>query len=337
MSNWYENIPINLNNNGDPLIDNQAESTIEKIKSLEGYSNIFHVCTKSVPNEHTFNLLESLTNNQKKNLFLSYSLTGLNEGRYSFEERVEVIDRLYAILGDVTILLRPLIKGRNDNKENINRIINVAANHGNRIILGGLHSKVLIKQIQNSTEQYFMDCCKANNVKFFNKTSCAVSDIFGTVCKVHGYDNNTPKNLEVLDMLGYRYSIENDRVILNQASSGDLNLVRYITESVPYTKKVISRLNKITALGNHNYEVTSGWLSWSDNKPCNIGCDYCVMSQIDYLKDRTSVGCHPMDIQKIRIDTTPKSVIEIERCDMSTKYYSYKDLRKQCECLKYDK
>ena len=39
--NWYEKIPININNNGDPLIDNQAENTIEKIKSLEGFSNIF--------------------------------------------------------------------------------------------------------------------------------------------------------------------------------------------------------------------------------------------------------------------------------------------------------
>ena len=78
--NWFENIPVNLNNNGDPLIDNQAENTVEKVRSLEGFENKFHICTKAVPSEHTFEILESLTDNQKKNLFLSYSLTGLNEG-----------------------------------------------------------------------------------------------------------------------------------------------------------------------------------------------------------------------------------------------------------------
>lgn len=332
--NWYEKIPININNNGDPLIDNQAENTIEKIKSLEGFSNIFHICTKAVPSENTFLMLEDLTENQKKNLFLSYSLTGLNEGKFSFEQRVEVIDRLFSILGNVTILLRPLIKGRNDNKENIDRIVKVAAGHGNRIILGGLHNEKLIKQIQDSTEQYFMDCCKANGVKYFNKTSCAVADIFGTVCKVHGYDDNYPKDLNVLDMLGYKYELWNNKILLEQASSGDLNLIRYITESVPYTKQVISRLNKVTTIGEHNYEVTSGWLSWSENNPCNIGCDYCVMSQIDYLKDRSSVGCHPKDIEKIRIDNTPKDAINIVS---TNQYISYKDLRKQCECIQYVK
>ncbi len=332
--NWYEKIPVNINNNGDPLIDNQAENTIEKIKSLEGFSNIFHVCTKAVPSENTFNMLEHLTENQKKNLFLSYSLTGLNEGHFSFEQRVEVIDRLFNILGNVTILLRPLIRGRNDNRENISKIIKVASEHGNRIILGGLHNEKLIKQIQDSTEQYFMDCCKANGVKYFNKTSCAVADIFGTTCKVHGYDDNYPKDLNVLDLLGYKYELWNNKILLEQASSGDLNLIRYITESVPYTKQVISRLNKVTTIGEHNYEVTSGWLSWSENNPCNIGCDYCVMSQIDYLKDRSSVGCHPKDIEKIRIDNTPKDAINIVS---TNKYISYKDLRKQCECIQYVK
>lgn len=331
---WFENIPVNINNNGDPLIDNQIENTISKIKSLEGFSNIFHICTKAVPSEYAFSLLEKLTEKQKKNLFLSYSLTGLNEGKYSFEERVKAIDRLYSIFGDVTILLRPLIKGRNDSKENIENIIKVAAIYGNRIIMGGLHDNKLIKQLDDKTKQYFMDCCKANGVKFFNKTSCAVADKFDTICKVHDYEKNNPKNLEVLDKLGYEYEIHDDKVVLSQASCGDLNLVRVITESIPYTKKLISRLNRITTIDNHNYEFTSGWLSWSENKPCNIGCDYCVMSQIDYLKDRSSVGCHPKDIQNIKIDRTPKPAIEIEHKE---KFISYKDCRKQQECIKYDK
>ena len=93
-------------------------------------------------------------------------------------------------------------------------------------------------------------------------------------------------------------------------------------------------MNKVTTVGNHNYEVTSGWLSWSLNKPCNIGCDYCVMSQIDYLKDRSSVGCHPRDIQNIVIDTTPREEIKIQSKE---EFISYKDCRRQTECIKYDK
>lgn len=331
---WYENIPVNINNNGDPLIDNQIENTVMKVKSLTEYANIFHICTKAVPSEYAYSLLETLNVEQVRNLFLSYSLTGLDEGKFSFEQRVETINRLYAMFGDVTILLRPLIRDRNDSKENIERIINVAASHGNKIILGGLHNENLIKQMKDDTKQYFIDCCRANGVKFFNKTSCAVADQFNMVCKVHDYCDNIPKNLNVLEELGYQYELLNDKIVLSQASSGDLNLVRYITESMPYTRKLISRLNKITTIDSHNYEVTSGWLSWSENKPCNIGCDYCVMSQIDYLKDRSSVGCHPKEIKNIRIDTTPKPEIVI---NPNKEFISYMDIRKQQECIKYAK
>lgn len=335
MKEWYENIPVNINNNGDPLIDNQADNTIEKIKSLEGLNNIFHICTKAVPSEETFKKLESLTDNQKKNIFLSYSLTGLNEGGYSFEERVNVISRLHNILGDVTILLRPLIKGRNDSNENIERIIKVASEYGNSIILGGLHNKRLLKQMQDSTEEFFIKCCKKYNVKNFNKTSCAVADKFNTECKIHDYYNNEPVNLDIITTLGYKYSLWNNSILLEQASPGDLNLIRAITKSVPYTKRVITRLNKITTIGNHNYEFTSGWMSWSENNPCNIGCDYCVMSQIDYLRDRSSVGCHPQEVENIKIDNTYKeSVVDTLPIE---EYYSYRDLRRQCECIKYDK
>ena len=329
---WFENIPVNINNNGDPLVDNQIKSTVEKIKSLEGYQNIFHICTKAVPSKKAFELLKELTDEQKKNLFLSYSLTGLNEGGYSFQDRVDTINELYELFGNVTILLRPLIAGRNDSKENIERIVEVASNYGNRIILGGLHNNKLIKQLSDDTKDYFIECCDKYKVKYFNKTSCAVADIFKEPCKVHDYDNNKPVNLNILDILDYKYEIINDKIVLKQASSGDLNLVRYITKSMPYTEKLTSRLNRVSSIGENNYEVTSGWLSWSENKPCPIHCDYCVMSMIDYLADRSSIGCHPKDIINIRIDNTPKEAVLVKK---KGEYISYKDCRKQQECIKY--
>ena len=66
---WYENIPVNINNNGDPLVDNQVKNTVDKIKLLEGYKNILHICTKAVPSEKAFEYLNSLTENQK-NIYL---------------------------------------------------------------------------------------------------------------------------------------------------------------------------------------------------------------------------------------------------------------------------
>ena len=44
-------------------------------------------------------------------------------------------------------------------------------------------------------------------------------------------------------------------------------------------------------------------------------------------------GCHPKDIEKIRIDNTPKDAINIQK--QQDKYISYKDLRKQYECIQY--
>lgn len=76
-------------------------------------------------------------------------------------------------------------------------------------------------------------------------------------------------------------------------------------------------------------------MSWSENNPYNIGCDYCVMSQIDYLRDRSTVGCNPKDVVNIKINNEDKpSIIGAQPIE---KYYSYKDLRKQCKCIKYDK
>lgn len=332
---WFENIPININNNGDPLVDNTIDDTIEKIKSLEGYGNIVHICTKAVPSEYAFEQLSKLTDNQKKNIFLSYSLTGLDEGGYSFDERVDTIDRLYSMFGNITILLRPVIRGLNDSEENIEKIVKVASKYGNRIIMGGLHNNKLMKRLKDETKEYFISCCEKYGVKYFNKTTCAASDVFNISCKVHDYVDNEPINLEVLNMLGYKYTIWNDKILLEQASSGDLNLIRCITKSIPYTKKLTSRLNRVSSNDDHNYEVTSGWLSWSGNFPCPIGCKYCVMSMIDYLHDGSSVGCHPKDVANIRIDNLPRNeYVDIESLE---KYISYKDCRVQQKCLKYGK
>lgn len=330
--NWYENISVMINNHGDPLTDNQVESTVNKSLSMKGYKNTVGICTKAVPSDFAFKELERLKGNNDINLFLAYSLTGLDEGGYSFDERVDVIKRMYDMFGQMTILLRPLIKGQNDSKENIERIVKVAASTSGRIILGGLHNRKLQKQLKDESHDYFIDCCNHYNVKYFNKTSCAIANQYSEPCKVHDLSEN-PINLDVLDSLGYKYEILDGKIVLYQASVGDLNLIRYITNTLPYTQKLTTRLNKISTVGNHNYELTSGWLSWSNNVYCDIQCSYCVMSLIDYLADGTPVGCHPKNLVDIRIDNTEKDAIDIDKKEL---YISYKDCRVIQECMKYD-
>ena len=331
--NWYENIPVMLNNHGDPLTDNQVESTVHKVKSLVGYNNVVGICTKAVPSESAYRKLEQISNIKDVKLFIGYSLTGLNEGNYSFKEREEAIMRLYDMFGQMNIMFRPLIKGRNDSHENIERIVDIAAKTGNNIILGGLHNRKLLKQLKDDTKDYFIDCCNANGVRYFNKTSCVVAYQYNTTCKVHDVTDNKPKNLDIIDKLGYKYTLYNDHILLDWASSGDMNLVRFITESLPYTKKLTSRLNKISFNENHNYELTSGWLSWSNNEDCPIKCDYCVMSLIDYLADKTPVGCHPKDLKNITIqDAFNGDTVDIKP---NGEYISYNDYRVQQDCIKY--
>lgn len=331
---WYENIPVMINNHGDPLTDNQIESTVQKVKSLRGYNNVVGICTKAIPSDRAYQQLEQIAKIKDVKLFVAYSLTGLNEGNYSFEEREEAIMRLYSMFGQMNILLRPLIKGKNDSHENIQRIVEISAKTGNNIILGGLHNKKLLKQLNDEVKDYFIDCCNANGVRYFNKTSCVIAYEHNTSCKVHDVIDSKPKNLDVLDTLGYKYTLYNGHVLLDWASSGDMNLVRYITESLPYTKKLTSRLNKISSVDNHNYELTSGWLSWSNNADCPIKCNYCVMSLIDYLADKTPVGCHPKDLQNLAIrETFDGEAVDIIAKD---KYISYNDYRVPQDCMKYE-
>jgi len=168
----------------------------------------------------------------------------------------------------------------------------------------------------------------------FNKTSCAVADQFDKPCKVHDLGKTTPQNLAVLDELGYKFELWNNKILLEQASVGDLNLIRYITESLPYTKKITTILNRISSVEKRNYELTSGWLSWSNNDPCPIKCNYCVMSMIDYLSDRKPVGCHPKDLLNLTIDNTPSETI-VDDIIPKELYISYKDCRVQQDCIKY--
>ena len=65
-----------------------------------------------------------------------------------------------------------------------------------------------------------------------------------------------------------------------------------------------------------------------------IKCNYCVMSLIDYLADKTPVGCHPKELQNITIcNTFNGQAVDIKVKD---RYISYNDYRVPQDCIKYD-
>ena len=110
---WFEELPIAINNSfGDPFQPSQIYNTLTNINSLENYPSPFCICTKDVPSDKIIELLKRT--NFGNNFLPFYSLTGLNEGDYSFEERERSINELFDLWGKMIIMVRPIIANRND-------------------------------------------------------------------------------------------------------------------------------------------------------------------------------------------------------------------------------
>lgn len=101
-TNWIKELPIAINNAyGDPFTDIQIMDTYDKMLKIYQIDGIGSVCTKAVLSEETIEILRNLPKDISKNIFLQYSLTGLDEGGYTWEERIETIKQLYDIFGHV--------------------------------------------------------------------------------------------------------------------------------------------------------------------------------------------------------------------------------------------
>ncbi|WP_349944467.1 hypothetical protein ABFV83_13175 [Lacrimispora sp. BS-2] len=330
---WWRIIPVSINNAyGDPLTDIQIMDTYDKINKLYENNMRMSLCTKAVPSKEVYEILKTLPSDLKKMMFFQYSLTALDEGGYSFKEREEAIYRLYEILGQVTLMIRPVIPGKNDNIEDMTKIIQVASKTGRQVILGGIHDENKRKVLDEKFYEKVINLCQEYGVEYFNKTSCAAANQFQCDCWMH--DLGTPINLEILDFLEYDYYIKNDRVVLRQATTGDLNFVKIITKSKPYTERLLNNYNILSFKINDNIlECTSSWFSWSNNISCKIACDYCIIRKIDYLLANRKIGCFPGEINKI--ETKHNKQVNEQNCikkENISEMISYDNLRKVQEC-----
>jgi len=297
---WWARLPVSINcAYGDPLLRQQERDTASKLLALHesAHEAPFGFCTKGILTDSGAELLASLPPDPR--YVFRYSLTGLDEGGYTFSQRVDTIRRLGEIFGRerIIISIRPIIANRNDDSRTLGRIVEVAAATSRVLIIGGLHDAYKHKLVAERVDAFLRDCCDKLGVRYFYKSSCSSAFVTGSACWMH--DLGAPRNLEALDMLGYAYEVDDSgtvpAVVLPEATSGDLNFIRTVTASSPKTCRLVSNYNLLTRSPiDIDIEHTSSWYVWARNLPQCLNCDYCIINDIEYLEQsRKDVGVHP--------------------------------------------
>ncbi len=302
---WARRLAISINcAYGDPLIRQQEEDTADKLSQLaeSGHLAPFGFCTKGLLGERAAALFSALP--ESRGHVFRYSLTGLDEAGFPFEERVDTIRRMGEIFGRERIIIspRPIIAGRNDDEATLARIVDVAAETSRTLIIGGLHDAYKHKLLAERVDRFLRSYCDASGVRYFYKSSCSSAFVTGSACWMH--DLGQPCNLEALDELGFRYELDDSgdgraqRIVLDQATTGDLNFVRAVTASMPAARRLVSNYNALSR-GPVGFEIehTSSWYVWARNLPQCLNCDYCIINDIEYLEQqRRDIGAHPADL-----------------------------------------
>jgi hypothetical protein len=273
-----------------------------------------------------------------------YSLTGLDEGGISFDERVRAIIALRRIFPDTLVFTRPIIRNRNDSPEMLRKLADVAAEHTGLLVLGGLHDAKKRKNVETSVEDLLISYCAQRGVPTFHKTSCAGSWLHGADCWVH--DLGEPRNLDALRSLGYEFDVRDGSVVLERGTTGDINFIRMLTRADVFIDDLISNYNMLTMpVGERKLEATSSWFAWSENIDTCLDCNYCIIKQIEYLKKmRVRIGVHPTHLPEIvnglpQVDAFAKFRLTKLPKNDDVRRHRYADVRtvKPCRAPLYDR
>ncbi|SEG94219.1 hypothetical protein SAMN05216223_12981 [Actinacidiphila yanglinensis] len=332
---WTRKIPVSVNDTyGDPFIPEQIDNTVAKLTSLATHRAPIAIFTKAGYDDAVLEKLHGVAHVDKVVVF--YSLTGLDEGGISFDDRVRFIAAIKRIFPNTLVFTRPIIRNRNDDPAMLRRLSEVAAEHTGLLVLGGLHDSKKRKKIELPIESQLIEFCDELGVKTFHKTSCAGAWLHGLDCWVHGL--GAPRNLDVLVALGYQFGIANNSVVLERGTTGDINFVRMLTRSNVYVHELVSNYNLLTLPSGHRkLESTSSWFAWSENIPTCLDCNYCIIKQIEYLKKmQVRIGVHPTRLPEIVVGTD--SAIDFDRFrltklpDVEQGRHTYADVRVAKPC-----
>jgi hypothetical protein len=298
---WTRTLPVSVNDTyGDPFIPEQVPNTVVKLTSLAHHRAPIAIFTKAGYDEDVLRQLRAVPS--KSNVVVYYSLTGLDEGGISFDNRVQFISALKLLFPNTLVFTRPIIRNRNDSPAMLRRLADVAAEHTGALVLGGLHDAKKRKRIERPVEDYLIEYCSERGVATFYKTSCAAAWLHRMTCWVH--DLGAPIQLDVLAALGYEFTVSDDTVILERGTTGDINFIRMITRADVHIRELVSNYNLLTfPAGMRKLEATSSWFAWSENLDVCLDCNYCIIKQIEYLKKiRVRIGVHPTRIPDVVSD-----------------------------------
>ncbi|HEY8455248.1 MAG TPA: hypothetical protein VIL34_06620 [Actinopolymorphaceae bacterium] len=295
---WTRRLPVSVNDTyGDPFIPEQIDNTAFKLRALEEHEAPIAIFTKAGYDAHVLSVLAKLPN--ASNIVIYYSLTALDEGGISFDERLHVIKALTEIFPHTFVFTRPIIRKKNDDPATLRMLAEAAAEYTGRLVLGGIHDSKKRKQLDFSVEEQLLGYCDELGVKAFFKTSCAAAWAYARPCWVH--DLGPPRNLDAMVTLGYQFAANQRGVFLEAGTTGDINFVRMLTGADVYVQRLLSNYNILTIpTGDRKLEATSSWFAWSENIDTCLDCSYCIIKQIEYLKKmRVRIGVHPTRLPEI--------------------------------------
>jgi hypothetical protein len=340
---WADEIPMSINDTyGDPFIVEQVANTREKVDALQGHRAPIAIFTKAPYDARVIPHLKEIARNRMVVPF--YSLTGLDEGGHSFENRRRMIEEMEKAFGYVVMLTRPIIRNRNDDPATLRKIVKVAEETSRLMVLGGVHDSKKRKKLDVDVEQLLLDMCDENGVRAFHKSSCLGAYVHDQPCWIHDIEP-TPRNLDLLPEIGYQAYLQEaaDRsiLVLPEASTGDLNFLRMLTRSRVYAEKLISNYNLLTIpTGDQKYESTSSWFCWAKNIDTCIDCNYCIILQIEYLKKNpVEIGTHPRDLPDIV--RASNQGVDFDRFRLTklpadtSSLHTYEDARVAKPCLRH--
>ena len=307
------NIPVSINTHyGDPFQPNQWEDTLSKLRYLkaQNYQGEIEVSSKWVISDEQLSELSEI--NSK--LWIFCGITGMNEGGIPMETRVDNYLRLCKKFPNTVLNIRPLIPGINDSMEILKPIIEVAAKGRKLLKHGGFidtdHAdlgKTKYETLKDEIHLY----CKQVGVNDGPKCAVIVSDVTGRVNST--YENLEPINLDILEAIGYRYTMENGSVRLlgygsnNGVTKGDVSFSRLIIQSsriLPNWEDSHIHLS-FSGPKDQYLACTSSWFHWAREVNCVVACPYCHVrpgTPVYFYKGDS--GCSPLDLYEMFFDKT---------------------------------
>jgi len=292
LKTMFKLAPISINCQlGDPFQKTQWEGTQKRLLELSAsrHQGPVALITKSIVTDEQIWWLNTYT--RDLNLIVYFSITGLDE-RYPLATTLEGFKRFSRDChARAIVFIRPIIPGRNDKISVLRPIIETASDWSARgaVIFRGY--KDIENDFQNVTldEKFveaFMWLCKANRVTVVGKSRDIPSmlaihsltqlpamseDMANSFFKLIGFDDSFKAEGSTIKVI---------RKDVSGITRGDIHFMEMFTK-LPVEKPKDPYRHNFALLskplfGKTNIDATSSWLGWGENKPCMIGCPYCI-------------------------------------------------------------